>query len=307
MERSREWVLDQLLIAMAQEDPLESLVRRAARVCNGSALVINEHGEIVRSVGAAPGQLVSRWVLDPRTGRKSLADREVVGDGGSGIAGTVGKWQVHAHRVSIRRRTYAIVVAVLPGNPRSEMPALVLDCVAKLLRSFESLETFAITTRREESAQVLKELIVGVSPGREGSMWNRLAEFGFAAYQPLRIARASIVTGAGDAPGPSAPQAIPDGVHLVVETGRSRLRTEYTVLVPADTAMERFIVDVGSAEIGVSEPFVVLSRIPELLRSADVARSIAAADGSGIRIVRVDELKPHHGRRPDSTPSTTTR
>lgn len=293
MERSREWVLDQLLSAMAHPDPLESLVRRSATVCEGSALVINEHGEVVRGVGAAPRHLIARWAADPWADPRTQPERAAdLSDVGTGQTRTVGKWAVHARHVTIRQRPFSIVIAVLAGNRSPGMPAIVLDCLAKLLHSFESLETFALSTRREESTQLLRELLTGVSPGREGAVWRRLEEFGFDGHQPLRIARATVAT--GDSEASRSPSPVSTDTRLVIETGRARRWTEYTLLFPAHFEAAGLLGDVERAALGVSEPFVALSRIPELLRSADIAHSVAHADNrEGVRVRSVDEMRPH--------------
>lgn len=134
-EISQERIFDELLMSLDAVDPVESMLKKVVRLCGGSALVINELGEVVRSVGAAPSHLVSEWI------RSSVFS----GDTGPGshletIRGTIGRWGVFARTMRIRLRDHAVVVAShddeeAVADRRAEVDA-VLDTVSKLLRAF---------------------------------------------------------------------------------------------------------------------------------------------------------------------------
>src|SRR5699024_11485774 len=68
--------------------------------------------------------------------------------------------------------------------------SLVLDTAVKILRAFEGFESFSMSTRREESARLMRELEAGVAPAREPAKWRTLENFGFEAYAPVRVVRA---------------------------------------------------------------------------------------------------------------------
>lgn len=284
MERSREWVFDELLGSLGAADPLDSVLRRAAKVCRGSGLVVNALGEVIRSVGSAPSHLISDWVLSAEL---------------AGTAQTqIGRWIVRARAVRIKQRDHVIVIAVheesevdgtaresgRPGNGSAADVTLVFDTMAKILQAFEGFESFSISTRREESTRLMRDLEAGVSPGNEPARWRSLESFGFVPYQPVRIVRARTGTGMR-----SAARQSPTTVQGIVASA-----TDYTTSAVEHTALcsEGFAVEDHFAGevigVGVSEPFTALSQVPEMLRSADVA--LGAADHGGF--VFVDEMRP---------------
>lgn len=59
---TREQIFDELMSGLNSSDPLESTLLRAARLSRGAGLVVNELGEVIRSVGTAPTHLISQWV-----------------------------------------------------------------------------------------------------------------------------------------------------------------------------------------------------------------------------------------------------
>lgn len=284
MERSREWVFDELLASLGTADPLESVLRRAARICRGSGLVVNELGEVIRSVGAAPSHLIAEWVLTADLAEAAQTQ--------------IGRWVVRARAVRIRQRDNVIVIAVheesevegmIRESDRSRSGtgaevALVFDTMTKILRAFEGFESFSISTRREESARLMRDLEAGVSPGNEPARWRSLEKFGFVPYQPVRIMRAR-----------ASKDASSDGVQVPTlaqgfvasDTGYSTSAVEHTVL-----CAESFVIEDHLAAdvigVGISEPFTALGQVPEMLRSADVA--LAAADRG--EFVYVDAMRP---------------
>src|SRR5699024_10979994 len=101
----------------------------------------------------------------------------------------------------IRQRVHTIVIAVheetgadchagLEAPSSGEDVSLVLDTAVKILRAFEGFESFSMSTRREESARLMRELEAGVAPAREPAKWRTLENFGFEAYAPVRVVRA---------------------------------------------------------------------------------------------------------------------
>lgn len=284
MGRSREWVFDELLASLGAADPLDSVLRRAARVCRGSGLVVNELGEAIRSVGSAPSHLIVDWVLSADLVETAQTQ--------------IGRWAVRARAVRIKQRDHVIVIAVHEeaevdgtaresGRPDSGAAAdvsLVFDTMTKILQAFEGFESFSISTRREESARLMRDLEGGVSPGSEPARWRSLESFGFVPYQPVRIVRARVRTGAqgGTRQTPTTVQGI-----VTSATDYTTSAVEHTALCAADYAVEdHFAGEVIG--VGVSESFTALSQVPEMLRSADVALG-AAAPGA---FVYVDAMRP---------------
>lgn len=290
MGQSRERVFEELLATLGASDPLGSVLQRAARLCRGSGLVVNELGEVIRSVGSAPGHLISDWVLAAELTEESQTQ--------------IGRWIVRARGARIRQRGHAIVIAVHEesetggpilasggagtadesGRGSGADVALVLDTIVKILQAFEGFESFSVSTRKEESSRLMRDLEAGVSPGHEPARWRSLENFGFVPYQPVRIVRARI---GSDRSGSMRPLPTTGQGIVVSDTGYTASAVEHTALCAADFAIEEhFTGDVIAA--GVSEPFTALSQVPELLRSADVA--LAAADDGAF--VYVEEMRP---------------
>lgn len=284
MEKSREWVFDELLASLGAADPLESVLRRAARACRGSGLVVNELGEVLRSVGSAPSHLISEWVLSADLAEAAQTQ--------------IGRWVVRARAVRIRQRGNVIVIAVheesevsgkaresgRPGSGTAADVSLVFDTLTKILQAFEGFESFSISTRREESARLMRDLEAGVSPGNEPARWRSLEKFGFVPYEPVRIVRARAGTGASS-PAVQSP-TLSQGI-VASASGYTASAVEHTALCAEDFAVE----DYFSADVigvGVSEPFTALGQVPEMLRSADVA--LGAADPGAF--VYVDAMRP---------------
>ena len=316
---SREQVFEVLLASLGADDPLGSVVAQAGRICRGSALVVNELGETLRAVGAAPGHLVSEWVLAHVFAGPSPDESQRRSDPESEVRrGQIGRWSLSARVVRIRQRVHTIVIAVhedtgADGHAGTEAPStgedvsLVLDTAVKILRAFEGFESFSMSTRREESARLMRELEAGVAPAREPAKWRTLENFGFEAYAPVRVVRArSAASSEGSAGSPSAaisgpgtassrrpsfaagdqPLTAMKGIVLS-DSGVHSSLDEMTALCAEDFPIEEFLTD-GTIGAGVSESFTVLSQVPEMLRSADVA--LAAAEPGAI--VEVEQMRP---------------
>src|SRR5699024_4846625 len=206
---SREQVFETLLTSLGADAPLGSVVAQAGRICHGSALVVNELGETLRTFGAAPGHLVSDWVLaHVFAGSFATGAQDGTGRETEMRQGQIGRWGVSARIVRIRQRVQAIVIAIHEDSgatgsaggtagAEGEDAELVLDTVVKILRAFEGFESFSMSTRREESARAMRELEAGIAPGREPAKWRTLENFGFEAYAPVRVVRARSAAGSG--------------------------------------------------------------------------------------------------------------
>lgn len=307
----REQIFEALLSSLAAADPLGSMVAEAARLSRGSGLVVNELGEVVRAVGSAPGHLISTWVLSDALAGPVAVDRSPGRQGSPRpVRGQIGRWTVSARQMRIRQRVHVFVIAVhddigrapVADAPRarhgSRGPAvdLVLDTVVRMLLAFEGFESFSLSARREESARLMRDLEIGVTPGREPAKWRALEDFGFVAYEAVRIARirleaesayAARSSFAAEGHGSSARRIGAAKGIVVADAGSTSTVIEQTVLFTDGFPLAEFFSDsvIGA---GVSEPFTALSQVPEMLRSADVALTTAEPGG----FVSVDEMRP---------------
>ncbi|MCD1286094.1 MULTISPECIES: helix-turn-helix domain-containing protein [unclassified Brevibacterium] len=308
---SREQVFEALLSSLGADDPLGSVIKQASRITRGSALIVNELGEVLRAVGVAPPQLISQWVVSDAFARPGATDSQADDHHSSSDVrqSQIGRWIVVGVPVRIRRRMHAIVVALHEdsdpirdlrfGGKLSEVEGsaamLVLDTAVKILRAFEGFESFSISTRREESARLMRELQAGVAPGREPATWRTLENFGIPAYSPVRAIRArlplmsaetapqeSVLRAASSEPSRAAMNGI-----VLSDSGMNSTTDEVTALCVSDFPIEEFLAE-GVTAVGISESFTALGQVPEMLRSADVA---AAAAKPG-EIVHVEQMRP---------------
>lgn len=263
---TREQVFDELMSGLNSSDPLESTLLRAAKISKGAGIVLNDLGEVVRSVGTAPIHLISQWVQEgAATDGELLRSTEPK-------SGAIGRWHLYAQTVRLRSRNHVIVVAVHDDEFTNEEDgatgSLILDVMSKLLRAFEGFESFSISNRREESFRVLRDLEAGVSPGREPAIWRLLESFGFVAYEPIRTVRIRLDVADSD----SARPVLPPGGGLVIrESGNGTSLIEQTAVCSGDFDIESRLGAPGFQGAGVSDLFTSLSQVPEMLQAADVA------------------------------------
>lgn len=280
---TRERIFDELMAAMDASDPLESTLSRVARMSGGAGLVINELGEIIRSVGSAPVHLIARWSQE-----ETVADARRKGWSES-TTGVIGRWHVYGQTVRLRSRDHVVVVAVhadeFEAGASASTVEVILDVMTKILRAFEGFESFSISNRMEESSRVLRDLEAGVSPGRESAIWRVLESFGFAAYEPIRALRIRLDT-SDSTLAKSAPSR---GSGLIIkESGAVSSMIELTAICAATFDIESSLDRPGLIGAGVSGLFTALSQVPEMLQTADVA--LVSAKES--KFAFVDRMRP---------------
>ncbi len=280
---TREQIFDELMSGLNSSDPLESTLLRAAKLSRGAGLVVNELGEVIRSVGTAPTHLISQWVHD-----------DVVTGAGEALWGEpksamIGRWHVCAQTVRLRSRNHVVVIAVhddeFVEGEGAVAGGLILDVISKLLRAFEGFESFSISNRREESVRVLRDLEAGVSPGREPALWRVLESFGFVPYEPIRAVRVRLDSGDSE---PARP-ALPPGSGIVIrESGYGTSAIELTAVCSGEFDVETGLDAPGLLGAGVSGLFTSLSQVPEMLQTANVALGSVR----GTKFAFVDRMRP---------------
>lgn len=279
----REQIFDELMTAMNSSDPLESALSRVTKLIDGGGLVVNDLGEIVRSVGSAPNKLIARWVHEEAAVAVQSSQATAM------KSGMIGRWHVFAQTVRLRSREHVIVVAVPADGAEAEQSVataeVILDVASKLLRAFEGFETFSISNRREESSRVLRDLEAGVSPGREPAIWRILESFGFTSYEPIRALRIRL-DGTDAVPIRQAPS--PGGGLVIKESGNGSSVIEQTAICTADFDVEGGFDAAGLVGVGVSGLFTGLSQVPEMLQTADVA----LASVREAKFAFVDRMRP---------------
>lgn len=286
-ERRQLRIVQQLLSAMNSENPIAAAVDTLAQLCEGSALLYDSAGAVVESTGAAPLHLV----------QAELGTRDLT----EGVF-SVGRWEVIGRELTIRAHSYVLVLASRAPHLLTRDGRFILDSVTQLWGSFQALDSFAITQQVESSSQLLREIDMGVQPGKERQYWERMRQHGFSPFTPLRyltatttgynLSRAelsSITTFIAKAAMPA----------LVSENIRSsEVEPGFRMLAEASQELETWLEEFsGSLAIGVSQPYSQLSATPEEARAARTAEAVArrhlSSDSSGAStVIFVDQLHP---------------
>ena len=284
----RDTTLEQLLSATQHTDPLAGLIHRAASLVGGSVLVLNQNGEVTTASGAAPEKLITDWVSRAHPARGAVGCRGAAdSDASVDFLGAVGRWTLYKKDLQVDPSIDSCVVAVqrMPADAVRDVSRIeqVLDALGLVIRSVRYLQTYERTLRAAESGRLLKKLILGVQSAHEPIVWQQLEEFGFAPYAAVRVARVHVK--GHDASGHISTRAGAGTAVLHEARILGHDRSELTLLFPADFDYQ----PPAGSRAGVSEPFTSLASVPEMLRSADIARSRATAQR---QLVRVDELDP---------------
>ncbi|WP_261624448.1 PucR family transcriptional regulator [Nesterenkonia marinintestina] len=286
-EQRKLHIVESLITSMASPDPVQSVVVGLATLFEGAALLYDTAGEVVQASGGAPVNLIRQAVA-------SVAQEPTF---------EVGRWNLQRHELSIRTQNYTLVVGQRDVEGPDDLLSYALETVAQLLRSFQSLDSFARLQQIQISAQLLSELELGIPAARESHMWERLREFGFVPFEPLYL-----LTGApmrmGERPSrgltPVGEALSYSDAAVVVHERDSEYPGEgvFRVLTQ-DLAALSVLMDCGinPCAIGVSEPFTALADTPSQTRAAEMARTsaqrrMAFQDAIESVVVRVEEMRP---------------
>lgn len=287
-DQRRLRIVEALITSLAVGDPVEGIVRRLAELFDGAAVLYDRDGDVVHASGGAPINLI----------RQQIAGRS--GDSAVGV----GRWRFELHEVSIRTQHYTLAVGQRDRPQPDVHLQYALDVVSQLLRSFQSLDSFARLQQVHHSALLLTELERGVSPGREALLWERMREFGFLPFEPLWLLTGRLegvddrthlgLTRVAEAVASS------EGAVLIHESGADASRSPvFRILTQDVQVLERLLaLDDHRCAIGVSEPFTQLSEAPTHIRAAEMARAAARRSmalgqrSGGCSAVRVEDMTP---------------
>ena len=281
-------IVQQLLRALNGENPIASLIARLGKHCEGSAVLYDSAGKVFESTGSAPANLV----------HTELAHRDL----SKGVF-TVGRWNVMGRDISIRTQSYVLVLATRSSSLLDEYGSFMLESVASLLGTFQSLDSFAMVQQVQHSAHLFRELELGISLGKEMQFWDRMRDYGFRAFAPLRLVSASTAGGrlltkselgaiAEFASRSSTPVLVSEHVRT------SELPPGFHMLAEASSDLTEWLSRLsGTMSVGVSAPYSQLSRTPEMGRSAQLAENLAlkrlkAPQDQRPTVVYVDRLSP---------------
>lgn len=172
-----------------------------------------------------------------------------------------------------------------------------------MLGAIKGLQHLDASRRRHENSQLLTSLQDGIEVSRELRYWELLQPFGFEAYQPVRSV-AAVVLHEGSL-GPRRVETLLSSAQragvplLFAENGRSNdIRAGFNALIPDTKQAVGWLAEQReNLAIGLGEASGSLSRIPELLRGAELAAKVALRDtehepGTEGLLLRADDLDP---------------
>lgn len=286
-DRRQLEIVQQLLAAMNAEDPIAAVVGELGRQCRGSALLYDSAGTVVESTGAAPQHLL----------QAELRSRDLTQG-----AFTVGRWNAAGRELSIRAQSYVLVLASRSPELLAEYGQFLLDSVTQLLGSFQALDSFAVAQQIQSSSQLLREIDLGIPPGKERQYWERMRQYGFSPFSSLRyitattsgysMSRSELRSITAFAATSGVPALVSENVHS------SELEPGFRMLAEASRRLEKWLSQLsGTLAVGVSQPFAQLSVTPEEAQAAQIAEALArrrrfSPHGGASTAVYVDRLDP---------------
>ncbi|WP_244910856.1 helix-turn-helix domain-containing protein [Glutamicibacter soli] len=282
------WLTNDLLDSIASDQPIASLIQRVAANCRGAAMLYEDTGKLVESSGDGPVHLVLQAITNHGVHYEKIS---------------IGRWQVMYRTIVMRGRGYHLAVASRNEQVLGEVGDILLDTTQKMLGAIKGLQHLDASRRRHENSQLLTSLQDGIEVSRELRYWELLQPFGFEAYQPVRSV-AAVVLHEGSL-GPRRVETLLSSAQragvplLFAENGRSNdIRAGFNALIPDTKLAVGWLAEQReNLAIGLGEASGSLSRIPELLRGAELAAKVALRDtehepGTEGLLLRADDLDP---------------
>lgn len=282
------WLTNDLLDSIASDQPIASLIQRVAANCRGAAMLYEDTGKLVESSGDGPVHLVLQAITNHGVHYEKIS---------------IGRWQVMYRTIVMRGRGYHLAIASRNEQVLGEVGDILLDTTQKMLGAIKGLQHLDASRRRHENSQLLTSLQDGIEVSRELRYWELLQPFGFEAYQPVRSV-AAVVLHEGSL-GPRRVETLLSSAQragvplLFAENGRSNdIRAGFNALIPDTKQAVGWLAEQReNLAIGLGEASGSLSRIPELLRGAELAAKVALRDtehepGTEGLLLRADDLDP---------------
>jgi hypothetical protein len=259
-------VTNTLIAASSSTDPLRALTASISKICHGTSIIYDFEGAIVASTGAAPSQLI--WNEASTTNRRDLSFE-------------VGRWHVRTRRVSLRDGVHVIAIASQGGERLQQIGELLFDTAERLLGAVHGIRYGAVQRDRRDNEQLIAALHDGALPSREHRFWNRLEQFRFQPYSPIRALELAPID--GDTAHTShlaqvIDRARTDELPLLATLRRTEADAPETIaaIVPSTAAAEAWITQIsGKFLVGCSGASSTLSQVPQLVRESETSLGIA--------------------------------
>lgn len=266
--RRRVWFQNDLLAALAEENPLQAVMTRLAHLVRGTAALYDDAGHLVASVGEGPIRLI--WgELEGRERREHHLQ--------------LGRYRVLAGPVVMRGSGYWLALASRAADSIDDVGEPLLDTTRRMLSAMRGARALS---RAQDDARVrglLTLLSVDVPPERVPRLWSRLRSHRFTPQQPVRAIVASRPARPGEGPRHRADRmeqlhevAYLSALPLVLaddrdDDGRARL----LALAADEPALGHWCRRAALTHaVGVSEPLTDLTAAPAAFRDASAAARV---------------------------------
>lgn len=259
-------IMQALLAAVSSSEPLRSLTSRMSVLCQGAAMIYDFEGKILASTGAAPTQLIWNEVAASRQPELVLE---------------VGRWHIRTRRVSLQGGVHVIAIASHVSVILDRNGNTILDTAEQMLGAVHGISYGASQRDRRENEQLLAALHDGILPSREHRFWNRLSQFHFLAYAPVRAVEIAPFTGDSSTEQDTHRLAEMSRTHefpMLVMLRRVNIDAAATIaaLVPDSAAATHWLERISQEFlVGVSSPFSSLSKVPAEAHEAEIALKIS--------------------------------
>ncbi|WP_372452631.1 PucR family transcriptional regulator [Pseudonocardia nigra] len=285
--RRTVWLQNDLLQALASDDPVHALVARLAALSKGSAALYETSGRIVTSTGQGPLRLI----------REEITAREVAPQ-----QFTVGRWAVATRPLLLRGAGYRLAVASRSHALVDDLGPLLLEIAERVLAAANAVRALAMGQERAEAARLVSALRVGIPASRVRQTWDRLRPFRIRVGQDVRIVAAAPIEGRRMPADPRRPSdALLEeahleglGVVLAEDDEPEELSASLTAVLADGAAADRWLALLADTHVtGVSGPFGDLTVAARYFAEAFTAWQVATRRrdrGGSAAIVRLDEV-----------------
>ncbi|WP_051580936.1 PucR family transcriptional regulator [Pseudonocardia acaciae] len=282
--RRTVWLQNDLLQALAAEDPVKALVNRLATLARGAAVLYQSSGRVIASTGQGPLRLI--W--EEITARELAPQRFAVG-----------RWAVATRPFLLRGSGFRLAVASRGHALLDDLGPELLQTAEHVLAAANAVRALTMSQERAEAGRLVWTLYAGTPASRVRQTWDRLRRFRFRVGGGLRVVAASPVDPEADHRRTAdllLEEAHTRQLGLIVseEHDPDDLETPLTAVLADDPAAADWLELLGGTHlVGVSGPFADLTTGPSYFREAITAWRVATRRhdrGSGERVVRLDEV-----------------
>lgn len=272
-----------LIDALTYPDVERELVNRLSTRLGVSAILYDHHCEVLASQGEAPIHLIKDQI-DP------AADSE--------RRQTIGRWNVSISPLGVPGGVYWLGLAWTSGQDLTyEIVRSTRYALQKLLAAHITTETVSRRQDQVQRAQLLTELLEGVSASRLARMRDQLVLLEFPREDTYHIHLVQPRT-------PKRPSDTGDATHLPVDRVLDTIQNiaegqrtsvlmaerelDYVILAPVNQALvHELVAAIPDAAHGVSSTFTDLAQARVALRQAEMSLMTSARKG---RLTPFDEV-----------------